>query len=317
MNKNSKAYIMLKRRNLESIIKKEKKVKQVGEEMGVSRQTVSKWLARYRRFGEESLWKIPRKKYPRAHNRTSEAIENTVIVLAEEYWYDGVETLSDRLFEEYKLELNPSTIYRILKRRKVRYNHSWTGTKMKKKKKLYCHKQLGKELQMDTKYPFGYKEGKVIYTVIDDCSRWVYAKIYHTANAANTVDFIKELERRCPFKIKKIRTDNGTEFVNKKMSDYLISRDIEWRRNTPYCPEENGKIERFHGTLNRKSISVSWKNTDSFAELEYKLAQFLHYYNFRKKHRGLGMNGLTPFQKIFLVAFSQNVNLTLQCNIIL
>lgn len=75
---------------------------------------------------------------------------------------------------------------------------------------------------MDTKYPFGYKEGIVIYTVIDYCSRWTYVKLYHTANGDNTVDFLKELQKRCPFEIKKIRTDKGTEFVNKKTQDYLI-----------------------------------------------------------------------------------------------
>ena len=305
---------MLKKKKLEAILRKEKKVNEVAEEMSVSRQTISKWINRYRRFGEESLYEKKRKKYSPAHNRMSKEREDEVIEIAEEYWYDGVATLSDRLYEETGKTMNPSTIYRILKRRSIRYDHHWTGTKKRKKKKLYCHKQLGKELQMDTKYPFGYKIGIVIYTVIDDCSRWSYAKLYHTANGENTVNFLKHLQTRCPFDIKKIRTDNGTEFVNHKTKIYLESHDIEWRRNTPYCPEENGKIERFHGTLNQKSISISWDNTDSFGDLEYKLAQFLQYYNHRKRHRGLGMNGLTPFQKIIFVSLSQNVNLTLQCN---
>ncbi len=305
---------MLKKQKLESIINKDKKVNEVAKEMAVSRQTISKWLHRYRRFGEESLYETQRKKYPPAHNKTSKQEEDRVISLAEKYWYDGVETLSDRLFEEFEIEMNASTIYRILKRRDVRYNHHWVKTKKRQKKKLYCHKQLGKELQVDTKYPFGYKVGIVIYTAIDDCSRWSYAKLYHTANATNTVDFLKHLKERCPLEIKKIRTDNGTEFVNHKTRNYLESLNIEWRRNTPYCPEENGKIERFHQTLNQKSISISWENTDSFSDLEYKLAQFLHYYNHRKRHRGLGMNGMTPFQKIIFVSLSQNVNLTLQCN---
>jgi transposase InsO family protein len=315
INRYARKYKELQMKILEEVLSKSVKKVAAAKLLGVSRVTLDKWLYRYRRFGEEGLVGQRRKQYPPSHNRTSTKLEDLVIKLAEEYWYDGVETLSDRLFEEEKIEMNPSTIYRILKRRDVRYNQHWAGTKKRKKKKLYCHQQLGKELQMDTKYPFGYKQGKVIYTVIDDCSRWSYAKLYHTANAENTLDFIKHLQERCPFPIKKIRTDNGTEFVNHKIRNYLKSINIEWRKNTPYCPEENGKIERFHGTLNQKSISISWRNTDSFSDLEYKLAQFLHYYNYRKRHRGLGMNGLTPFQKIILVAFSQNVNLTLQCNI--
>lgn len=167
---------MLKEKNLQQVIAKEKTVTIVAKEMSVSRKTVHKWLNRYKRFGEESLYETKRKKYPPAHNRTNLEIENLVVFLSEEYWNDGVETLSDRLFEEYKITLHASTIYRILKRRDVRYNHHWTGTKRRQKKQLFSHEEVGKELQVDTKYPFGYKVGTVIYTAIDDCSRWCYAK---------------------------------------------------------------------------------------------------------------------------------------------
>lgn len=314
MNKYSKAYIMLKKEKIESILQKEKTVTSVAEELNVSRQTIHKWVLRYRRFGEESLYETKRKKYPPAHNKTSPEIEEIVINLAEKYWFDGVETVGDRLYEEYQITMNASTIYRILKRNNIRYNHHWEKTKRRMKKQLYCHQEIGKEVQIDTKYPFGYKVGIVIYTAIDDCSRWTHAKIYNTANAENTVDFLKELHARAPFDIQKIRTDCGTEFVNKKVDHFFKEFLIDHRKNTPYCPEENGKIERFHCTLNQKSISISWRNTDSLQELEYKLSQFLHYYNYRKRHRGLGMNGLTPFQKILLITRSQSVNLTLQCN---
>ena len=315
MNKHSQSYIMLKKSKLDAIIRKEKKVKDVALEMNVTRQCVSKWLNRYRRFGEESLYEKKRKKYPPAYNKTSEEIEEIVIAISKKYWNDGVETLSDRLFEEHRITMNLSTVYRILKRNNVRYNHHWNGTKKRQKKKLYCQKQVGKELQVDTKYPFGYKVGIMIYTAIDDCSRLAFAHLYHTANAENSVDFLKRLQRHMPFDILKIRTDCGTEFVNQKVTKHLESQNIQHRKNTPYCPEENGKIERFHGTLQQKSIKISWKNTDSFGELQYKLKKFLQYYNFRKRHRGLGMNGLTPFQKILLITLSKNVNLTLQCNI--
>jgi len=58
---------------------------------------------------------------------------------------------------------------------------------------------------MDTKYPHGYKQGKVIYTIIDDATRWVYAWSYSTANAENTLNFIKKVRDKAPFPIQKIR----------------------------------------------------------------------------------------------------------------
>jgi len=321
LNEYSKKYIMLKKKVLEMSKEKEITQKKAGELLNVSRQTISKWLCRYKRYGEESL--VPPQRAKRRSppaNKTPSAIEDIIVFYAEKYWNDGVESLSDRLFAEVNIEIHSTTIYRILKRRKIRYTSLWTGTKKRIKKKLYCHQEAGQEIQMDTKYPFGYKQGKVVYTSIDDASRWVFARVYTTANAANTIDFIKRLQERVPFTIKKIRTDCGTEFVNYKVQNLLYSMKIKHRKNTPYCPEENGKIERFHGTLNTQSIQYYWYPSDPIETLEYKLQTYLKYYNFQKRHRGLGMHKLTPFQKLHILAFqpyllsSQNVNLTLQCN---
>ena len=137
---------------------------------------------------------------------------------------------------------------------------------------------------MDTKYPFGYKQGKVIYTIIDDASRWAFVWSYPTANAINTVDFVKKVINRAPFTIQKIRTDQGTEFTNLKLQTLLAEHNIIHRLNTPYCPEENGKIERFHGTLNQKAFRYSFPPSQTLDEIQYRLTLFLHYYNYQKKH---------------------------------
>jgi len=221
-----------------------------------------------------------------------------VINTANKYFADGVEALHDRLEYEYNLTLNPSTIYRILKRNNVRYTDSYIRTKKRWKKQLYAHQTPGTELQMDTKYPYGYKQGKVIYTTIDDATRWVFVWSYDTANAVNTCDFIEKVLKRAPFYIQKIRTDQGTEFVNHKVTNLLTEHGIIHRKNTPYCPEENGKIERFHKTLNEKALRYGFKPSDSLDMMQYRLNLFLHYYNYEKKHRGLGMESMTPVQKL-------------------
>jgi transposase InsO family protein len=317
LNFYSHKYMTLKKQMLEECLAKNITQQVAGNRLCVSRQTISKWVSRYKRFGEEGLSPQKRsKRRPPTKNKTSQKIEDIIIEYAERCWNDGVQSLSDRLSAEKEIHINPSTIYRILKRKKIRYFSYWTGTRKRTKKKLYYHKEAGKEMQMDTKYPFGYKAGKVVYTAIDDASRWVFAHVYKTANAENSKDFIKKLISIAPFNIQKIRTDCGTEFVNKKVTDALDSYDIDHRRNTPYCPEENGKIERFHGTLNQKAIQYYWHPSDSLEELEYKLKLFLQYYNYKKRHKGLGMNGLTPMQKLNFLAFSglKNVKLTLQCD---
>jgi transposase InsO family protein len=310
MNKYDNRYLMLQEEKLTQIIQKQSKVTEIAEEFNVSRQTIHKWLNRYKRFGVAGLIRPKRKYASNAHNRTSPEIEQLVINSATKYYYDGVETLSDHLQLENNLTLHPTTIYRILKRKEIRYGEQQTWTKKRWKKQLFAHQVAGKELQMDTKYPWGYKEGKVIYTIIDDATRWVFAWSYKTANQENTLDFLQKVLKRVPFKIQKIRSDQGKEFIANTVKDFIKKQNIEYRNNTPYCPEENGKIERFHRTLNEKALRFGFYPKDSLDEMQYKLNLFLHYYNYQKKHRGLGMSGLTPVERLQELA---SVNLTLQC----
>lgn len=312
MNSYDSRYMLLQEERMQDIICKRKTVTLVAEELSVSRQTIHKWLSRYKRFGRDGLIVRRKSHHTPARNRTTEVIEQLVINTAREYWQDGVETLHDRIAYEYRLSLHPTTIYRILKRNKVRYVDGYSTTKRQWKKQLYSHQIPGLELQMDTKYPFGYKQGKVIYTIIDDASRWVFAWSYETANAVNTVDFLEKVLRRAPFNIQKIRTDQGKEFIANIVKNFLKQNNITLRNNTPYCPEENGKIERFHRTLNEKGIRYGFKSSESLEAMQYRLNLFLHYYNYQKKHRGLGMDGKTPMERLFECG---SVNLTLQCYI--
>jgi len=297
MNKFDVRYMKLIERKLKAIIHKNATVTDVAKELSVTRQTVYTWKSRYERFGIEGLIKQRKKRTDRPHNKTSEEIEQLVINTTDTYWQDGVEALSDHLQRLYNLTINPTTVYRILKRAGVRYGEHHPRTTKRWKKQLYAHQIPGLELQMDTKYPFGYKQGRVIYTIIDDASRWVYAWTYTTANATNTIDFIKRVQQHVPFFIQKIRTDQGSEFRALVVQQYLKDRNIDHRLNTPYCPEENGKIERFHRTLSEKCV-VGMYPQDSLDNLQYKLTLFLQYYNYQKRHRGLGMEGMTPIQKI-------------------
>jgi len=313
MNTFDSNYMILKEKKLKEILKKKKTVTKVALELNVSRKTIHKWLNRYKRFGIEGLTTKQRKRVNYiVHNKTSLELEILVIQLSQRYWNDGVQTLSDHLQYENNITLNASTIYRILKRNNIRYTTKYPHTRKKWKKRLYAHKVPGKELQMDTKYPFGYKQGQVIYTIIDDATRWVFMYRYDTANQENTLDFLEKVRMKAPFPIQKIRTDNGTEFTGLRVRSYLQIHNIEQRKNTPYCPEEIGKIERFHRTLNEKCLRFGFNPYLSHDEFQYKLNLFLHYYNFKRKHRGLGMDGVTPFERLKKLS---TVTLTLQCYI--
>lgn len=298
MNKYDANYLKLKENKLQSIINKEKTVVLIAKELNVTRKTIHVWLIRYKRFGIDGLLEKRKVNKCIPYNKTPKEIEDKVIASANTHWQDGVNTLHDWLMYEDRIELHPSTIFRILKRNNIRYVDNYNNTQRHWKKKLYAHEVVGQEIQMDTTYPYGYGQSKVTYTAIDDATRIVYAYTYEKANAINTVDFLQRLITHLPFTILKIRTDQGREFINVKVKDFLKVNNIIHRGNTPYSPEENGKIERFHRTLNEKCLRFGFYPSQSLDEFNYKLTLFLHYYNTIKKHRGLGMNGMSPVEKL-------------------
>ena len=316
------SYEMLQHRGklLEDIVKKKRKVKEVAEILDVKRETVSRWLGRYRFGGMDEI--IPAKPGPKkgslAVNRTPEEIEELVCEKAKWNSFKGPQTLADLLQEEDGITLHPVTLYRILKRKSVRYGPSYR--KLKKKRKAYSLNQPGDELQLDVCFPFGYARKECVYDSVDDCSRFAFAELKSAHNQASAMSFVDSIVKAFPFTIKAIRTDCGHEFST-QFTEHLKELGIEHRKNAPYTPQHNGKVERYHRTF-KELEAYSWPFSATKDELNYRLKLWLQEYNFHRKHRGLAMNGLTPAQKLLYASFQlplyphlQSVTGTLQLNI--
>ena len=279
---------------IEDIVKKRRKVREVAEILWVSIRCVNKWRFRYEYNGIEGL--IRSKPWPKQgapYNKTKEETEEIVAFLAMKYKKEWPLSLKFRLEEKFDIHLDQTTIYRILKRRKVRYYREYQ--KEKKQRKLYSLEVPWMELQMDTWYPFGRYREFVIYSAIDDCTRFVYSRAYYNANIENTKHFIKELIKRMPFWIMRIRTDQWREF-SKTITKFLEELKIEHIKNEAYHPEHNWKIERYHLTENEFEV----KNRPyliSLEEANYMLRNWLSFYNFSRKHLGFGMKKLSPRAK--------------------
>jgi len=298
----------LKIKLVKDIIAKKRKIKDVAEILEVDRKSVSRWKWAFIYGGEEAL--LPKKPGPKGGttwNRTSKVIEDIVCNIAERNPFKGPDWIADQL----SFQIDQSTVYRILKRKGVRYYYNYRHKR--RKKKAYCLSWPGQELQLDTCYPFGYQRKAVVYDAIDDCSRWAFARVLGGKTQKNTIIFLMELIEKTPFKIQAVRVDSGTEF-GKEVKGFLEKQGIELKKNPPYTPQHNGKIERYHRTF-KENEACFWSFKAPINELNYKLQLWLDYYNNNKKHTGLGMDRMTPVQKIAYTiindSFFQNKNGTL------
>lgn len=87
--------------------------------------------------------------------------------------------------------------------------------------------------------------------IIDDYSRKVF--VYFLKNKSETlnifIDFKVWAENQTNRKIKKLRTDNGTEFCSKQFNDFCRINGIEHQLSNMYTPQQNGVVERYNRTV--------------------------------------------------------------------
>lgn len=93
-------------------------------------------------------------------------------------------------------------------------------------------------------------------------------------------------------KPKKIRTDNGPEFISKEFEQWCKANEIEHQFTQPGCPTQNAYIERFNGSYRRGVLDAYiFRN---LAEVREITEQWRNDYNNKRPHTALG--NITPAQ---------------------
>ncbi|KAK1630727.1 hypothetical protein QYE76_005042 [Lolium multiflorum] len=94
----------------------------------------------------------------------------------------------------------------------------------------------------------GSKYGLVI---VDDYSRysWVFLLKSKDETHREFITFAKKAQRTYESEIKAIRIDNGTEFKNYTMQEFVDDEGIKHEFSAPYTPQQNGVVERKNRTI--------------------------------------------------------------------
>jgi transposase InsO family protein len=85
-------------------------------------------------------------------------------------------------------------------------------------------------------------------------------------------------------------SDNGAGYISQQFNQYLRLVGIRHITASPFHPQTNGKIERYHRTIKGEINQVPY---DMPSELKQAIQAFIEYYNYRRYHEGLG--NVTPY----------------------
>jgi len=289
------------------IVRKEVRLKDAALVFSGGQRTLERWVSSYKKLGEAGL--RPKSTRPLSQpNETPIRIKERVIELRQKTKLCA-KKLNYKLAKE-NISLHDRTIGKIIKSEGLVRKY-----RIRKLKYKYIQVPLtiGDLVEIDIKYVPDLISGKRYYqyTAIDCATRWRYLEIYENGDNESSLEFLDKLISVANFRIRAIKTDNGSCFTNRyvgylKSSDPMNPRlhplDLECQRLNiihylidPGKPAQNGKVERSHRTDQEHFYDLNKFN--SVLDLKIKLRKWNNYYN-DLEHCAL--NGKTPNEMVLM-----------------
>lgn len=136
-----------------------------------------------------------------------------------------------------------------------------------------------------------------LHAAVDDRSRAAYAELLPDERKETCVAFMG----RClgffegmGVAVERVMTDNGPAYHSRPFNEFLSSGGVRHKYTRPYSPWQNGKVERMNQTLAREWQYVrAWESEASRADA---LEAFIDHYNWERPHSACG--GLPPMSRI-------------------
>jgi len=214
--------------------------------------------------------------------------KNAVIQYAQENSGDGYRRLSFMMLDENIVAASPTSVFRILK------NAGLIGGESKKP----SLKGTGfnqpdaphKHWHVDISYVNLSGTFYYLCTILDGYSRYVvHYELRESMKEADVSTIIQRANEKFPNYKPRIISDNGPQFLARDFKEFIRISGMDHVRTSPYYPQSNGKLERWHKEVKKVIRAESPKNFDAAIEL---IRDFVYYYNNKRLHSALGY--ITP-----------------------
>lgn len=244
----------------------------------ISRSKFYGWKSRYGRPNEHNG------AMPRDHWREPWE-EEAIVGFHDEYPLEGYRRLTFMMIDADIVAVSPSTTYRVLKkagkigRRPGKPSSKGKGFRQPKRPHQHWHIDIAYLNICGTFYS--------LCSILDGFSRAiVHWEIRETMKEAEVEMIIQRALERYPGVKPRIISDNGPQFVARDFKFFVRQVGLEHVRTSPYYPQSNGKLERYHRTV--KADGIRPQTPLTLEDARRVVATFVQYYNEVRLHSAIG-----------------------------
>ena len=206
---------------------------------------------------------------------------------------DGYRRLAFMMLDDDVVAVSPSTVYRTLKTAgrldHRQFSPSKKGTGFVQPLAAHDH------WHVDISYLNVAGTFYFLITLLDGFSRYiVHGEIREKMEETDVETVVQRALEKYPDAKPRIISDNGPQFIARDFKEFIRLMGMTHVRTSPYYPQSNGKLERWHGTVKRECIRPG--APASLEEARRLVATYVEHYNHVRLNSAIGY--LTPADKL-------------------
>ena len=254
--------------------------------LGIGLSKFYSWRKRYGKANEHNAT------IPRDHWLTDDE-KKAIIEYEREHPLEGYRRLTFMMLDDDVAAAAPATVYRVLKKADRLAPPSPPNDR--KGKGFHQPGRAHRHWHIDVSY---INIGGTFYylcSVLDGYSRYiVHWEIREKMVETDVETILQRARERFPGETPRIITDNGPQFIAKDFKQFIRICGMTHVRTSPYYPQSNGKIERWHKSL--KSECIRPQVPLSLDDARRLVGRFVTHYNTVRLHSAIGY--VTPADKL-------------------
>ena len=246
--------------------------------LGITSSKFHDWKDRYGKVNEHNAW-IPRDWW------LEDWEKQAILRFSFEYPLEGYRRLAFMMLDRDVAAASPSSVYRVLKAA-GRIGRS-TNKPSKKGTGFHQPKKPHEHWHIDISYLNIHGTFYYLTTILDGYSRYiVHWEIRRSMTEQDELVVLQRAKEKFPNETPRIISDNGSQFLAKDFKEFIRICGMTHVRTSPYYPQSNGKLERFHGSIKgeciRPGTPLSWEDAVRI------VGRYVEHYNQVRLHSAIG-----------------------------